>query len=435
MLPCLNFKNSPPSPTRATTTTTPPTHTHPPLQTNWGQSTAGPSSSTHPSPTVNLAREYTIAVQTNSYNEIWSTMQQRGPEDPEPPESVRGGGQDEDASTSSNPRSLQYEDEEEDEEGEEELLSLSRVLHPSRECVREVLDGARPTTLTRLVSSYFDHSEHTSHLCILLLHRIRRARSIYAPLRSLLENLPLDPNSTSALTQSQCTWAFDTFVQFDQFDNPFPPPDPSDNNPGENDNNSEYDNNRSFHEMRRCFSQLKKQLDGRLRKSRSKVRYLRRANTSSALCFIGITVGIIVTAVAVAAHSLAVLVAATPVPSAVSTLLPSNLTKKELAHIAQLDAAARGTYVLNNDLDTIDRLVARLHTAVEADKLLVRLGLERGRDCYPIHEVAKQLHKNNLNFLHQLKDLEEHICLCFATVNRARSLLLQQIHLRQTHNP
>lgn len=110
--------------------------------------------------------------------------------------------------------------------------------------------------------------------------------------------------------------------------------------------------------------------------------------------------------------------------------LPTHrLADKEVARMAQLDAAAKGVYVLNNDLDTIDRLVARLHTAVEGDKLLVRLGLERGRDRHPIQEVVKQLRKNDRNLLHQLKDLEEHLCLCFNTVNKARSMLLQQISL------
>lgn len=99
----------------------------------------------------------------------------------------------------------------------------------------------------------------------------------------------------------------------------------------------------------------------------------------------------------------------------------------------QLDAAAMGTCVLNNDLATIDRLVRRLHTAVEGDKLLIRLGLERGSvtgtatDKHPIQEVLKQLSKSHPNFLHLLNELEEHICLCFNTVNRARSMLLQHM--------
>lgn len=114
-----------------------------------------------------------------------------------------------------------------------------------------------------------------------------------------------------------------------------------------------------------------------------------------------------------------------------SQSLTSKIEKRQVHHIAQLDAAAKGAYVLNNDLDTIDRLVARLHAVVESDKVLVRIGLERGRDRYPIQEVVKQLRKNHPNFSNQLRDLEEHVCLCFVTVNRARSLLLEEIHLQE----
>ncbi|KAG1364126.1 putative UPF0496 protein [Cocos nucifera] len=101
--------------------------------------------------------------------------------------------------------------------------------------------------------------------------------------------------------------------------------------------------------------------------------------------------------------------------------------------MAQLDTAARRTYVLNNDLDTIERLVAQLHETVESDKKLVRLGLERGRgQHHPIEGVVRQLRKNHPSFLHQLRDLDEHIYLFFAAVNRARSLLLQQIHRQKS---
>lgn len=84
-------------------------------------------------------------------------------------------------------------------------------------------------------------------------------------------------------------------------------------------------------------------------------------------------------------------------------------------------------YVLNNDLGTIDRLVARLRTAVDGDKDLVRVGLESGIERFPVEHVVKELCKSYASFVDQLDDLEEHVCLCFYTVNKARTLLLQQI--------
>ncbi|KAM7526003.1 hypothetical protein LguiA_015905 [Lonicera macranthoides] len=355
----------------------------PPLQEN--STDYMPSSSSQPSPTVNLTREYTFAVQTSSYSEIWSKIH--------------------------TDNSLHQEVETVPLEANDEQELLAQVLQPNRECVSEVLQNARPSTLTRLVSDYFDQSEHTSRLCLNLHQTVQRARALYAPLHDLLGVLPLDSDS---LSQSQCDHAFEVFLQFDCLENPFPSPD-----------------SHNFNDMRLCFSQLKQQLDCRLCKSRSKIRRIRHATCSAALCLIGTTVSVVVSAVVVATHALVALVAA----PLLSALLPSKIAKKELAHLAQLDAAAKGTYVLHNDLDTIDRLVARLHSEVEGDKLLVRLGLERGRDKHPIQEVAKQLYKDHVNFLRQLMDLEEHLCLCFAAINRARSLLLQEIHLHQTIFP
>ncbi|OVA09304.1 hypothetical protein BVC80_897g7 [Macleaya cordata] len=330
------------------------------------------------STTVNLTTEYTLAVQTNSYNEIWSKIHhhyQAAEHDHDEPQ--------EEAATS----------EEEVLEREEKSLIVtsstthlvSQVLQPNRDLVNEALRTARPSNLTRLVSAYFDHSEHTSRLCFHLHRSIDQARSLYSPLLSLLEILPLD----SLLSQPQCDFAFEIFQKFDLLENPFPQP-----------------NSDNFHEMRRCFTQLKQQLDRRLIKARKQARLYRTFSLSSFSLFTGSRF----------------------------PFLSSSFAKRQLHHIAQLDAAAKGTYVLNNDLDTIDRLVTRLHGVVESDKLLIRLGLERGKDRYLIQEVVKQLHKNHPNFLNQLKDLEEHICLCFATVNRARGLLLQEIHLHQTRN-
>ncbi|CAK9180807.1 unnamed protein product [Ilex paraguariensis] len=343
-----------------------------------------PRSSTPPSPSVNLTREYTLAVQTNSYSEIWLQI---------------------------HPNNCSYQEIDlEHLEAHEDQQRLAHLLQPNREHVKEALRYARPSTLTRLVSAYFDHSEHTSQLCLLLHQSVLRARSVYAPLHDLLDVLPSDSES---MTQSQCDRAFDVFLQFDCLDNPFPPPD-----------------SHNFNDMRSCFSELKQQLNRHLSKSHSRVRILHRGTTGSAICLIGTAVGVVISAIAIASHALVALVAVPLLP----TLLPSKMTKKELAHLSQLEAAARGTYVLHNDLDTIDRLVARLHTAVEGDKLLIRLGLERGRDKHPIQEVVKQLCRNHDSFFHQLMDLEEHLCLCFTAINRARSLLLQEIRLHETQS-
>ncbi|XP_021895655.1 UPF0496 protein At3g19330 isoform X2 [Carica papaya] len=358
MLPCISFKStsstsaaSPPSPATINLTLDPP----PGSQGNSPEIT--PSSSTQPSPVLNLTPEYTLSFQTNSYNEMWSRIHAYDPDEHQ-----------------SDQLEIHYED------GDQHRLKLSQVLQPNRQCVEEALRYAKHNTLTRLISSYFDHSENTTNLCLLLQHCVPRARHLYRPIDMLLDVLPHDLDS---ITQPQCNWAFRVFLEFDRLDNPFPCPGSQD-----------------FHEMRSCFSQLRQQLDRRLQKSKSRVRILGRA-TAGPLC---------------------------------SAYLPRAFKKKELAHISQLDAAAKGTYVLNNDLDTIDRLVNILYSEIEGDKGLIRLGLERGDDKYAIQEIVKRFRKSHVSFIHQLKDLEEHICLCFNTVNRARSLLLQEVSLHRSYS-
>ena len=336
------------------------------------------------SPTFNLSREYALTVHTNSYNEMWSII---------------------------HPTTSEEQLQVQEYNGEIHHLLLAEVLHPNRECVEEALRHAESNSLTALVKDYFNHSENAANLCLLFHHSVINARSLYAPLHALFQVHPLE----SSLSQSQCDHVFNLLLEFDSLNSPFPSTD-----------------SYSFDEMRQCFSQLKQQLDRCLRKSRSRIRLIRCATTSSAVCFICTAVGVAVSAVALASHALVPLVAGT---LCCTTCLPQNCNKKEVAHIAQLDAAAMGTYKLDKELDTIDRLVAHLRNAVDNDKSLIRLGLERGNEKHAIQVVMKRLQSDHPNFLHLLKDLEEHICLCFITINKARALLLQEIILHQSCDP
>ncbi|KAL1545668.1 UPF0496 protein [Salvia divinorum] len=343
-----------------------------------------PTSSVHLSPTVNLSREYYLAVQTSSYSEI----RRKFYHDSSPLD-----------------QSVGHVD------VFEEPQLLEHVLQPSRECLQEALSLIKPNSLTHLAATYFDHSEHSSRLYLLLYQRIRDTRLLYTPMHNLLDELPVDIHSDYySLSPSQCDLAFNVFLQFDCAENPFLSPD-----------------SQSFTNTRQRLTQLRVELDHHLKKSQSRLHLIRHCSRGSVICLIAATVGVVMSAVAIATHALVALVAC-PICHAI---LPSNMTKKENIHLAQLDAAAKGAYVLRNDLDTIDRLVARLCAAVENDMLLIHLGLERGRDKYSIQEILKQLQRNRPNFVQQLVDLEEHLFLCFAAINRARLLLLQEIQMHQ----
>lgn len=347
-----------------------------------------PTSSVQLSPTVNLSREYTLAMKTFSYNEIRREFDRN----------------------SSFDRNVDIEHA----EYFVEPPVLEQILQPSHEHVIETISLIQPNPLIELISTYFEHSENTSHLCLLLYRSVHQARLLYAPIHNFLDDLPLEFNSNSySLSHSQFNLGFNIFLEFYRLENPFSP---------------DFYN---FDNIHQGFSELKDQLNQRLKKSRSRVNLINNCSTGSALCMIAAGVGAAVAAVAIASHALIALVASPICPA----ILTSYVTKKEMVNLAQLDAAAKGAYFLRNDLDTIDRLVDRLYTALENDKLMVHMALERGVDRYRVQEVSKQFWRNRANILRQLRDLEEHLFLCFAAINRARSLLLHEIHPHQNHHP
>ncbi|XP_023878011.1 UPF0496 protein At3g19330 [Quercus suber] len=352
MLQCLSLKSSSSSSTTTSSAAPPPP---PPPQNSQGNSTEAVLP--QPSPTnINFSREYTLTVQTNSFSLMRSKIHH-----------------------------LQSQLHEQNGEIHHHSHShshnrdqLAELLDPNKECVEEALLHAKTSPFTTLVKDYFDHSENTATLCLLLHLSVIRARALYSPLQTLLEILNLE----SSLSQSQCNHIFNLLVEFDRLNNPFPSPD-----------------SHNFNQMHQCYSELKPQLARRLRKSCSTIRLIRHATTGPALCFFCTAGGV---------------------------------DHREVAGIAQLEAATRGTYKLDKDLATINCLVDSIRDAVDNHKYLIRFVLERGSEKHPIQEVMKRLQKDQVSFQRKLEDLEEHINLCFITINKARALLLQEIYPHQS---
>ncbi|OQU81485.1 hypothetical protein SORBI_3006G065700 [Sorghum bicolor] len=345
-------------------------------------------SSPRSAPTINLSQEYRLAIHTQSYQEIWDKIHVDGDGDEQREEGFGGNG------------------EEEEEGGEgEDRVTLAGVLRPEDAVVERALSDAPDTELTRLAADYFRSTHHASLLCLSLRRALRRARALYGPVADLLALIPHSPQ----LATPHCDCAFDAFLLFDQMPNPFPAP------------------AAGFQGMRRSFDGLKNHLDLRLLSVRRRRRWLRCAKRGSGICLIACATGAAVAGLVLATHAITALLAMAPACAASnSSCCPLAASMKRLQkHMDRLDATARGTYVLNNDVATIERLVGRLHATVESDKMLVRLGLERGRgQHHTIEEVVRQLRKNHPSLLRQLADLEEHICLYFAAINRARHLVL-----------
>lgn len=74
--------------------------------------------------------------------------------------------------------------------------------------------------------------------------------------------------------------------------------------------------------------------------------------------------------------------------------------------------------------------MARLDDELEHIRSTVEFWMDRVDDhlqAQACEEVARQLKKNDGNFVDQLDELEEHLYLCFMTINRARNLVVKEI--------
>lgn len=92
----------------------------------------------------------------------------------------------------------------------------------------------------------------------------------------------------------------------------------------------------------------------------------------------------------------------------------------------QLDIAAKGTYIMNRDFDTMSRLVARLQDEIEHSRAMVQFCLDRKEDRVSL-QIVKELKKSDFGFRKHVEELEEHVYLCLVTINRARALVIKEM--------
>ncbi|KAL1342473.1 hypothetical protein HN51_029031 [Arachis hypogaea] len=285
-------------------------------------------------------------------------------------------------------------------------LFAEHLLDPDQPTVTWALNKVqnRPT-IHALLSDYFAHTSNASLLCSHLLKDIDRVRVKYQSLKTILQCVAnnQDHNTTTlSLIMAQLT-------EFSNSLNPFAQSSPSS----------------CLVRAAQCqCSELSKRLESSRDKVRANLQMMARLKGGSACLLVAITASLMVIVIT---HGLVLLVA-TPSLIGIMDLVKVASESKLKKVMAQVDAAAKGTYIVNKDLETTGRLVARLNDELEYMRTTVKFWLERKDDKIQADgEVVRLLKQNQCNFSDQLDELEEHLYLCFMTINRTRDLVLKKI--------
>ncbi|CAN1751674.1 UPF0496 protein At3g49070, partial [Linum perenne] len=330
-----------------------------------------------PSPAVDVREEYANAFRTESYLEFWTRVFTVS-------DGSGGGGGSSSTSTAA-ARLSSY------------RLFVEHLLDPDQPTVTRVLDSAHISSSAQsLLAQYFAQTADASSSCGSLLNDINRVRVKARTLKSALHLLETGPQPVSQLEK------------FADTRNPFDPANSS---------------SILVRSAQTNCSKLLKPLESVRNKAQANIQIRARLKHGSALLLVALTASL---TVILATHALALLIAA---PTLVAASIELASTKKLSRAVSQLDVAAKGMYILSRDLETINGLVTRLSDELEHMCGTVKFWLDRGETWVrgANGEVWKELRKNERGFSQQLDELEEHLYLCFMTINRARNLVVKEI--------
>lgn len=153
---------------------------------------------------------------------------------------------------------------------------------------------------------------------------------------------------------------------------------------------------------------------------------MRAAKNAAGIVVLAAVGTVAVVAVAILTHAAAVVVAASAVPPVAGVCRRrwrrwASVKWMEKAE-RNLDAAARGAYIVGRDMDTVSRMVRRAHDEVEHRRDMVKFVLRSG-EGEMMKEVVREMEMDEVGFQEQIEELEDHVYLCLLTINRSRRLV------------
>ncbi|GAB4832960.1 hypothetical protein Ancab_006981 [Ancistrocladus abbreviatus] len=290
------------------------------------------------------------------------------------------------------------------------------LLEPRQETVKDLINTS---TIHSLLVDYFDASLEAYNICELILRSIHKTRSNHRFIKRTIK-VANGVCSREEFTKDQCQAMVQNLTSFALLSNPL-------SNISSNQLNGLHDR----------FALLLRQLTSRRRKIKRKVTLTRFSKRAAGCTLVISCTALAVTLLVLLAHSIVGLVGA---PGVAMTCFWGMESKKRVRSAryklkvsllerlgTQLDVAAKGVYILSNDFDTMGRLAMRLNDEVEHRKVLGDMCVRNVKCQEVLKEAVRELNMHETRFLEQLEELEEHVYLCFLTINRSRRLVIQEI--------
>ncbi|CAK9143840.1 unnamed protein product [Ilex paraguariensis] len=291
------------------------------------------------------------------------------------------------------------------------------LLEPRQETLIAMLEGSN---LHHLFVNYFEASLEACKICESLLLSIHQTRSNYQIIERVLK-LTQRVDKSSPVHEDDiddnCHDIFAELASFALIKNPL-----STLSPGQ------------LGDIHDRHSLLFHRLTAKCQKIRRRTRLIKCYKKVVGSVLVVAYSALAITLFVLAVHSMVGTIAALGLIACSLGLLKKRrktITPERLELDAQLDVAAKGVYILINDFDTMSRLVRRLYDEIEHSRAMADMCVRNGNNEV-LKEVVKDFRNNESRFLEQLEELEEHIYLCFLTINRSRKLLVQEIMVQKS---
>ncbi|XP_027364698.1 UPF0496 protein At1g20180-like [Abrus precatorius] len=270
------------------------------------------------------------------------------------------------------------------------------LLEPCQETIPFIVDSttlSKTPELKNLMLSYFDISAEASQICSQLLKSINQVHSNYQFIQGALNIKDGDSLENFELI----IFELNSFIHR--------------NNPFLNLQNHDFKLVNDKH------SSLLHHLKSTRKKVGRKIQLIKYLKKASKICVTAACGIIPIISMIIATHTLTALI----MGPAILTIPFKHLKRKLQSYnfpgsgslskvYDQVDIAAKGTYILNRDFDTISRLVARLHDEIEHDRAMVQFCLDRKEERFSL-QIVKELKKVMLGSGHKWKNLKN-VCTC-----------------------